>query len=178
MQSLGPPPAGGSLFGRTWHAGDLVGILHGLREDAAQQVPTAVSFLSGYEPVGLSLTRFEASQFVAMGGLDVSGRAVVGQGGLQLNLADPVMGGRVLTFNIAVFGPPTYYNVLAWNGLPPGGYDDWLRPGVGNGLGMAGVSFAALSPVPEPTPAALLLLGAAVLARRSRPQRSTGTPAV
>ena len=154
------PPPGSSLYGRTWEAGTLRGIVSGLQDNTLDQTPTAVTFLSGYEPVGLTQTRYTAAEWstFASPGFDV----VAGQITdviFRINFADPVQGNRFFSLNNAVIGGPVFYNSLAWNGLPVSGVDNGQRPGIGNGLGFAGASFAVASAVPEPSVAWLLAAG-------------------
>lgn len=156
------PP--GSLYGRTWQPGTLMGILFGLQDNLLDQTPTAIAFLSGYEPVGLTQTVYTAAQWSAFPtpGFDV----VAGQitdANFRINFSDPVEGGRIFTINNAVQGQASY-NSLAWNGLPVSGVDNGQRPGVGNALGFPGASFALTSAVPEPAVVWLMGAGLAGLA--------------
>ncbi len=168
-----PAPAGSSQFGRTGLVGTVTGILRGFNADQLDQRPTSIEFLSGYEPVKLSQTVFLASNIGFLGsGFDLVGGTVVDVTS-QMNFYDPIWGGRLVVFNVAVFGPPVYYNGLAWNGLPASGFDDGTRDAIANRGGLAGTSFSLASPVPEPAPAALLLIGAAALAA-ARQRRRTG----
>jgi hypothetical protein len=159
------PPPGSSLYGRIWEPGTLTGIVFGLQDNTLNQTPTAVTFLSGYAPVGLTKTTYTAAEWstFASPGFDVAAGQITDVS-FRINFTDPVEGGRIFTINSAVIGPPVYYNSLAWNGLPVSGIDNGRRPGVGNGLGMPGATFAVTAAVPEPGSFWLLGMGIAALA--------------
>ena len=164
-------PPGSSHFGRIGLVGTVTGVLRGFEADMLNQRPTSIEFLSGYEPIKLSQTVYQASSINFMGaGFDLVGGSVVDVNS-HMGLFDPDWGGRLLVFNRAVFATqPIFYNGLAWNGLPVSGIDDGTRYTIANRNGLGGTSYAQTSAIPEPTTAALLLAGAAVLAaiRRSR----------
>jgi hypothetical protein len=164
------PPPGSTLYGRIWEPGTLKGIVYGLQDNLLDQTPTAVTFVSGYEPVGLTKTTYSAAEWSAFAspGFDVAAGQITDVS-FRINFTDPVEGGRIFSINSAILGPPVYYNSLAWNGLPVSGVDNGRRPGMGNGLALPGVTFAVTSAVPEPSATWLFafgLLGMALHKRR------------
>ena len=158
---VGSPPSG-SMFQRPWQPGNLTGVIYGLADNAADQMPLALEIRSGFEPVGLSQLTYSAAQWQLLigPGFDVVNGNLT-DATFAVNLIDPVYGNTVLVFKAQMLSNWTaLYNGLAWNGGPIGpGLGTGF--GVGNDLGALGVTYAQA--VPEPAAAALLALGLATL---------------
>ena len=135
------PPPNSTLYGRIWQPGTLKGTVFGLQVNGLDQSPTAVTFLSGYEPVGLTKTTYTAADWSAFAspGFDVVAGQITDVN-FRINFGDPVFGNRIFSLNNAVIGGSVFYNSLAWNGLPVSGVDNGQRPGMGNQLGFAGAT--------------------------------------
>jgi hypothetical protein len=148
-----------SMYGRIWQPGTLKGTVFGLQDNRLDQTPTAISFVSGYEPVGLTQTTYTAAEWsvFASPGFDVVAGQITDVN-FRINFTDPFYGGRIFSINNAVDGYSTFYNSLAWNGWPVTGVGTGPTNAVGNRLGFPGAAFAVAA-VPEPSAAWLLALG-------------------
>ncbi len=140
-------PADWPWLGRGHTPGVVTGVIHGLQDNLANQIPTSIEFTSDVSALGM--TGQVTSAVLTVGaGLTVSG-GIITAADLLWNFTDPSAQGTQLRFNYAD-GTAPGRNVLHWNG------------GAGPQLGMGnenGFSGAIFSLVPEPHFIGILAFG-------------------
>lgn len=148
------------FFGRAHVPGTVTGLLYGLTENGAGQLPTSIEFTSNVAFLGMTDKVIDANNlpnFWDSTGLDIVNGTIV-SGGFGLNFIDPIIGDLQFRLNGG------HYNLLMWNGA--------TAPvvGTGNGDGFAGTTYALVnaSQLPEPASLVIFAIGLAglIVARR------------
>jgi hypothetical protein len=150
------------LFTRAHVPGTVTGKLHGLVDNANNQLPTAIEITSDISFLGMTDNMIDGDNFLNFWdptGLDINGGVVTG-GGFALNFFDPTAFGTQFRLNGGG------YNVLI-NNTGPG-----PLIGTGNQDGFAGATYRVGdgSTVPEPATAVLAVfgIGGLIIRRRRR----------
>jgi hypothetical protein len=128
--SFADDPGDWPWIGRTFVAGPVTGILYGLEDNGAGQIPTSIEFTSNVAPLGM--TSSVITSFTAVSGTGftlVNGNVVAVD--LLLNFNDPSVSGMQVRFNHEA------RNVLHWNG------GSGPVVGMGNENGFAGATYEA-----------------------------------
>lgn len=146
-------------IGRTHTPGVLQGILHGLVNNATS-IPTAVTLIGDYSSLGMTSNSITAWDVTNGAGVTLSGGVVTAADFLG-NFTDPSIGGMQFRLN-STAGEDR--NVLHWNG------SSGPVVGRGNADGFGGATYGAV--IPEPSSAALVLMGVAGVLVRVRGKRA------
>ena len=126
--SFADDPGDWPWLGRAFVAGPVTGILYGLADNGAGQIPTSIEFTSNVAPLGM--TSSVVTSFTAVDGTGftlVNGNIVAAD--LLLNFNDPGVSGMQVRFNYEA------RNVLHWNG------GSGPLVGMGNENGFAGATY-------------------------------------
>jgi len=139
---------------RVFTPGVVTGVLHGLTNNGANQIPTSIEFTSDVSILGITQTVTTAS-LVLGSGFTVS-NGVITSAELLWNFIDPAASGMQLRFN---YNDLEQRSALHWNG------GNGPQLGFGNANGFSGLSFSA---VPEASLALALVLSGLAVRVRSR----------
>ena len=134
-------PADWPWIARDHTPGVVTGVIHGLQDNLANQIPTSIDITSDLSALGM--TGVATTTTLVLGGLTVSG-GVLTAANLLWNFDDPSVGRMQLRFNYES------RNVVHWNG------GTGPRLGMGNANGFTGAVFSL---VPEPQVAGLVAMG-------------------
>lgn len=151
------------MYERTHVQGTVTGLMYGLAENGAGQLPTSIRFTSSVAFLGMTDAIIDSSDhwtiFDATGFNIINGTIVFGK--LGINFTDPMIGGLQFRLNgSSGILLNDEHNVLHWNG------SSGPIVGTGNRHGFSGAEYALIdnSQVPEPISLALAMLALTALA--------------